>query len=126
MHPKKKIDHELTTYFPAVFDDAQSRQYYDDVKKRTLLILEGIVNGTKDNANIEAMTDQLVLSNKPQTWTGSKSVEVVQDKAFEDLCLAISKEFGVDSKRFTVLEYYAAQETLGKIIKEREKRARKR
>lgn len=123
---KKKIDHELTLYFPAIFDDVVSRQYYDDIKKRTLLILDGIVNGEQDKEQVEALTNRLALTMKPQTWTGSRSVEIIQDKAFEDLCLAIGKEFNVDAKRFTVLEYYSAQETLAKVAKEREKRARKR
>lgn len=122
---KKKIDHELTIYFPAVFDDVVARQYYDDVKKRTMLILEGIISG-ENSDEVQALTDKLVTTVKPQTWTGVRSVEVVQDKAFEDLCLAMSKEFGVDAKRFTVMEYYTAQETLAKLAKKRSNRARKR
>lgn len=125
---KKKIDHELTLYFPSIFDDVITRQYYDDIKKRTMLILDTIINGESEDksANIEKLTETLIMAAKPQVWTGSKAVDIQQDKAFEDLCLAISKEFNADAKRFTVLEYYAAQETLAKIAKEREKHARKR
>ena len=123
---KKKIDHELTVYFPAIFDDVLTKQYYEDMKRRTLMLLEGIIEGGTDEEQIEALTNKLVLATAPQTWTGSKSVEVQQDKAFEDLCLAISKEFHVNAKDFSVMEYYAAQEVLNKIVKEREKRTKKR
>ena len=37
---KKKIDRELQIYFPRLFDDATVKEYYDQLKRRTVLILQ--------------------------------------------------------------------------------------
>ena len=47
---KKKIDDELILYFPSVFNDSDVKEYYDILKKRTLAILKGVIDGVKDPA----------------------------------------------------------------------------
>ena len=42
---KKKIDGELSLYFPALFNESDIKEYYDLLRKRTLEILNGIVAG---------------------------------------------------------------------------------
>lgn len=102
------------------------RDYYDTMKRRTLAILEGIVNGDDRKDAIEQLTDRLVLWMKPKCFTGSKSVEIGHDKDFESLCLTIQKETGADPKRMTVLEFYNAYEYIRKLSKERQKSVPKR
>lgn len=107
---KKKIDEDLTVYFPSIFDDSRSKEYYDKLKARTQAMLESIVQGDTDERKqrIERLTDELVTFTKPRSFAGSKSAEVVYDRQFEDMCLVISQNLHTQPKKYTVLEYYHA------------------
>lgn len=125
---KKKIDGELTTYFFDLFDDVKVREYYDILKRRTLAVLENITEGENEERNklIDALTETMVLYYNPKRFTGRQSIEIDHDKAFESMCLTISRETHADAKRMTVMEYYNAYEYIRKMAKERQKAASKR
>lgn len=125
---KKKIDGELTVYFPDLFDDVTAKEYYDTMKRRTVAVLENIIKGeSKDRDEaITAMTEQMVLYVRPKTFSGRQSVEIQHDKEFESMCLTISRETNADAKKMTVLEYYNAYEFIRKMAKERQKLGSKR
>lgn len=124
---KKKIDTELTMYFPDLFDDGASREYYDILKRRTMAVLEGIINGDMEGRqkDVEAYTEQMVLYVKPKTFGGRQSVEIQHDKSFETMCLTISRETHADAKRMTVMEFYNAYEYIVKMARERQKQTAK-
>lgn len=125
---KKKIDDELSLYFPDIFDDVEVREYYDIMKRRTLAVLDNIVNGESEERDkaIEDLTERMVLYSKPKVFSGHKSVEIEHDKNFESICLTIQSETHADAKRMTVLEFYNAYEYLRKMAKEWQKLAAKR
>lgn len=125
---KKKIDSELTTYFPDLFDDAAGREYYDTMKRRTVAVLENIINGETEarKMEIDRMTEQMVLYVKPKVFAGRQSVEIQHDKEYESMCLTISRETHADAKKMTVMEYYNAYEYIRRMAKERQKLASKR
>ena len=120
---KKKIDQELTLFFPALFDDVRTREYYDVLKRLTVTQLEQIADGDSDERKrrAEELRERLILYVKPKVFTGHDGVEVKHDKDFETMCLVITKETGRDAKRMTVLEYYNAYE----YIKNQQKRQNK-
>ena len=120
---KKKIDDELVTYFPDLFDDVSAREYYDTMKRRTMAILENIIEGESEQRNrqIDDMTERMVLYVRPKVFAGRQSVEIQHDKAFESMCLTISRETHADAKKMTVMEYYNAYEYIRKLSKERQK-----
>lgn len=120
---KKKIDEELTLYFPQIFDDASSKEYYDKLKERTMLMLESIINGETEERKekIEKLTDELVTYIKPKCFSGSKSEEIQYDKQFDDMCLLISQNLHSDAKKYTVMQYYNAY-----LYIERQQKAQKR
>lgn len=124
---KKKIDEELITYFPDLFDDGNTKEYYDVMKRRTVAVLENIINGESKEREkiIDDMTDKMVLYVKPKVFAGRQSVEIQHDKAFESMCLTISRETHADAKRMTVMEYYNAYDYIRKMAKERQKTASK-
>lgn len=110
---KKKIDDELTAYFPNLFDDADSKEYHDLLRKRTLALLKSIIEGATESTEVEELTTELLAYVKPQTFNGAKNFEVEYDKQFERLCFQIRQELGgVDPKLYTVMEYYNAFECL--------------
>ena len=126
---KKKLDFELQTYFPSLFDSAAIKEYYDQLKRRTILLLEKLTRGEltdEENEELERITSSLVLFSEPQPFTGAESVEIQQDKQFENACLAIAQNTNTDPKDFTVLEYYNALLYLKEQMKEQRKRARKK
>jgi hypothetical protein len=104
-------------YFPKSFDDASVKEYYDRLKKHTLLMLDSIINGDDSDKSeeIEKITTLLITYSKPQSFNGSDSVEIAYDKQFENMCLLISQHLHVNAKNFTVLEYYNAFEYIKQI-----------
>lgn len=107
---KKKLDSELQVYFPHLFDSAPVKDYYDKLKRRTLLMIKKLTEELSENEEkeLESLTTDLVLFSDPQSFSGSESLEIQQDKQFENACLVISQSTHVDPKKFTVLEYYNA------------------
>lgn len=111
-------------YFATVFDDSTLKEYYDKLKRRTLIILQTVIDGGATDetaAEIEKITTALITYFNPQVFTGTDSVEIQYDKQFENMCLLLSQNLHVDPKRFTVLEYYNAFE----YIKEMQRAARR-
>lgn len=121
---KKKIDGELTLYFPALFNDSDVKEYYDILRKRTLEILNGIVAGVDDPAGaeiVDKLTTALITYSNPKMFTGSDGVEIQFDRQFENLCLVLSEQLHVGPKKYSVLEFYNAFD----FVKERAKQAEK-
>jgi hypothetical protein len=117
---KKKIDEELQMYFPRLFDDATVKEYYDELRNRTMLMLDAIINGdTEDKrAEIDKITTMLLLYNRPVVFSGSDNMEIQYDKQFENMCLTISQHLHVpEPKKYTVLEYYNAFERIKELLK---------
>ena len=124
---KKKLETELQTYFPNLFDDSSVKDYYDKLRKRTLLVLKLLMEEPTEELKqeIQNISSELILYSKPQIFTGEKSVEVQRDKQFENTCLSLSQALGLDSKKFSVLEYYNALFYLQEQNKSRKTKNRK-
>ena len=111
-------------YFPALFNDASVKEYYDILKRRTLAVLNNIVAGMDnpdETAEIEKLTTALITYTKPQLFNGPESVEIQFDRQFENLCLALSEQLHVKPKEYTVLEFYNAFDFLQDRAKKAEK-----
>lgn len=124
---KKKIDDEMQLYFPKLFDDATIKEYYDQLKQRTLLMLDAIIQGddTDKRAEIDQITTLLMTYTHPQSFSGSDSMEIRYDKQFENMCLMLSQHLHVNPKTFTVLEYYNAFEYIKEATKPKNPKAGK-
>lgn len=108
---KKKIDAELEVYFPALFDDAEAKEFYDLLAARTRRLL-ALVGGRGDAEGLERITDEVLTFYAPREFGGTKGVEVTFDKDFNRMCVVMSCELGTRPKEETVLEYYSAYEWL--------------
>lgn len=120
---KKKIDDELGLYFPSLFDDVTTREYYDILKRLTVAMLARMTDD-EDGSREEELRERLVLFQRPKVFTGHEGLEVRHDKDFETMCLAITKETGRDAKTMTVLEYYNAYEYLREKSRKTQNKAR--
>lgn len=116
---KKKIDTELSTYFPALFNGSETKEYFDILRKRALTILEGITRG--EVADVEDLTTSLICFSKPRNFSGAGGIEVEFDRNFETLCLSLSENLGIRPKECTVLEYYNAVDFLQDRARKAEK-----
>lgn len=118
---KKKIDAELNLYFPKIFDDSRTKEYYDLLKARAKAMLDCILNGDTDEQKqrVEDMTDRLMTFNKPKNFSGADSIEIEFDKQFETMCLMISENLHTDAKKMTVMEYYNAYNYINKQLNAR-------
>lgn len=105
---KKKINEELILYFPDLFNDVSTREYYDDLYYRTMLILDSIIDEVDNKEEIEKITTSLITYNKPMIFWGAESIEITQDREYDNMRLLISQKTNVDTSSFTVRQYYNA------------------
>lgn len=118
---KKKIDMELRTYFPKLFDDAAAKEYHDKLARRSVALLRQMrgVEGAREQA--ETLGAELLVFFSPEEFAGCAGAEVRHDRQFEDLCIVMAQNLNVRPKAMTVVEYYSAVERL----KEEARRNRK-
>lgn len=112
---KKKIDAELVTYFPRLFEAPETKEYFDLLRARALKVLDNIVagNGEPDRTpEVEKLTTALMTYTPPKVFTGSEGEEVRFDRNFDDLCAVVSGELNRDARGMTVREFYGAYELL--------------
>lgn len=118
---KKKIDTDLQTYFPALFDDSSEKEYFDLLLKRTKAILAGIVEKKDNSANIDAITIELMTYVKPRDFA-NENIELLIDRQFEKICLMLAENLHCEPKKYTVLEFYSAFDYLKEKTKKRQQK----
>ena len=119
---KKKIEGELKAYFNQGGESAASKEYYELMRRRALLMCDEIADGKDRSEEIRAIESQIVRSDKPREFQGLKNAEVLYDKNFVGCCIAIAQNLNMDAKRMTVLEYYRAIE----VLEEQQKQYKKK
>ena len=112
---KKKIDRELNLYFPGKFDDANQKEYYDNLREHTKLKLEEIISGDSMEESCKEIETRLALLSKPRIFSGAKSAEIEYDKQFEEMCLILAHNLQVHPYSMTVLQFYNAFDYLKKL-----------
>ena len=115
---KKKIEEELKAYFNQGGESAASKEYYELMRRRALLMLDEISDGRDRSEEIRAIESRMVRSDKPRVFQGDRNAEVLYDKNFVGCCIAIAQNLNMDAKAMTVLEYYRAIEVLEEQQKE--------
>lgn len=116
---KKKINDELVTFFPALFDDPRVKEYHENLRARTIAILNGIIHGDSEQRadEIGKYTERLMQANKPRKFDGSNGFEVQYEKQFEKMCLTISQNLHTDPHGYTVAQFYNAYEYIMELSK---------
>ena len=105
---KKKVSSELEDYFPEDFIGPKEKDRYDRLKKRTLYVLDSIINSTDNTKQVEEIDNSLFKEYTPKIFIGSNSIEIKYDKQFESTCLLIAQKTSLDAKTMTVLQFYNA------------------
>lgn len=112
---KKKIDEELITYFPAMFDSAEVKEYYNLLKDKVMATLHAIKDGNWQK--VEEINNALQTFILPINFEGSTSVEIDNDKNFENMCLTMARHLNIDAKKYTTLAFYNAYDYLRESLK---------
>ena len=123
MSVKKKIEAELTLYFPKVFDSPETKEWYDLLKKRTATLLSLMAQGIspEGNEDVEKITTAMMTLHPAKVFEGPEGEEVKADRNFEDVCLVLSEQLHIQPKTLTVFEYYSAYDFAQRRAKEAEK-----
>lgn len=121
---KKKMDKELTLYFPGKFEDASTKEYFDQLKSHTLLKLQHVITGEDVSEACSNIELRFAMLMKPRPFFGKKSAEIEYDKQFEDMCLVLAHNLQVQVKDMTVLQFYNALEFLKKQMKKKQNKAK--
>lgn len=111
---KKKLESELNIYFPGQYEDVTSKEYHTYLLRKGKLLLEKILKDADVEDQIKEIDDFLISMINPRLFVGPENPEVIFDKQFENMCLMIRQETGLDPNQATVLQFYNAFETLKK------------
>lgn len=113
------MNDELVTYFPALFDDPRAKEYHENLRARTIEVLNGIIHGESEErtAKVDALTARLIQYNKPRKFDGYNGFEVQYEKQFEKMCLTISQNLHTDPHGYTVAQFYNAHEYIVEMSK---------
>ena len=117
---KKKIENELQTYFPQMFESAIEKEYYDTLKKRTIAQLNRIMNRNEDSTEVDTLTDKVLTFVEPPIFEGLENAEIKADKQFERMLLTMSQQLGIDARNYTTLAFYNAYEYLKETLKKKQ------
>ena len=104
---KKKVDAELVAYFPAMFDNAEIKEYYNLMKKRVVATLDAIINGG-DYTEVERLTNEFITFANPPDFETAENVEIKCDKNFERMCLMIAQHLNCNAKELSTMAFYNA------------------
>ena len=115
---KKKIEKDLDSYFHQGGPSAESKEYYELIRRRALLMCDEMAKDEDHKEEIDELTKQMVRFGKPMVFNGDRNREVLYDKNFIGNCISIAQNLNMDAKQMTVLEYYRAIEVLEEQQKE--------
>lgn len=122
---KKKLDTEFEFFFPKVVDSATTKEFYTQLKRRTMLMLQSITEKRDFTKEIAAIDEFLMSRLKPKNYHGREGLEVKMIKGFEQTCVLL-KQYNVSNepRKMTTLAYYQALEVVKEQLKKQSKNRR--
>lgn len=114
---KKKLEFELILFFPER-DSVEQKEAYAKLKERISIQIDGILSETEKTDEVKKIDDYFLLFADPKSFNGADSVEVKHIKEFENACVFISKEIGINAKSMTTLQFMTSFDYLRKNIKQ--------
>lgn len=114
---KKKIDEQLIAYFPADFDSAKTKEYYEKLNRRTKMVLDEIINGSTHTEEINRIDELLLGMYKPREFYGKGSQEIKYNKDYEETKIMLNKELGINVDSISVMQFYIALDQIKKMNK---------
>jgi len=118
---KKKLDLEFEMFFPELTDSATAKEFYSQLKRRTVLILESIGNESQQIAEQIAEIDEYLFSKiKPSRFDGQQGLEVQMIKNFESTCTLLEfHKLSFNPKSLSTLAFHEKIIALKKLLKKK-------
>lgn len=92
---------------------------YSYIKKRSLLVLDAIINSEDKDNEINDIDTKLFEMISPKTFHGSGGLEIKLIRNFEKTCVMLTKyRLSTMPKSMTTLAFYESVEALNEIIKQ--------
>lgn len=117
---KKKMEQEFATYFGKAQISSKEKEHSDLLRKRTLAVLDEIENGHNNKEQIDELTLDILTSQAPISFNGSRNFEVDFDSQFERMCVVLAQHTNLNPKQCSVMEFYHAYA----VVKEQHKKKR--
>lgn len=118
---KKKIDYELSMYFPDLFLAKQDVDMTALLKKRIQLLCSSVCNGQNKDKELAELDRQILAKYRPKLYSGVHSFEIKLDKQFEISCAVIGQKTGLNAKTMTTLQYYTTVSHINDMAKQEQK-----
>lgn len=118
---KKKFDFEFETFFPELTDSATMKEYYTQLKRRTILVIESIISEKEGlEEQIASIDDFLFSKVKAGVYYGSKGIEVQTIRNFESTCTLLEfHKLSAAPKQLSTLAFYEKTVALKQVLKKK-------
>lgn len=116
---KKKVDFEFEAFFPKMVNGPKIKEFYTNLKKRTLLVLDNIEDQSQEAIDTINKIDQFIFSAmKPKKFNEHDGVEVQMILGFEETCILLSQHnVSKNPRSMTTLSFYQALEIVKDQLK---------
>lgn len=118
---KKKIDYELSLYFPDMFGQQTDTELVILISKRASLLLDSINSGANVEKQLAEIDRRILAKYRPHIFFGPKSIEIKLDKQFEVSCAIIGQKTGLNARNMSTLQYYTTISHINEIAKAEQK-----
>lgn len=121
---KKKIDNEFEVFFPEMSDTPTIKEFYSNLKKRTLLVLESIITKSVEAEEQIKKIDAFLMSRiKPKIFHGSNGLEVRLTKSFDDACSLLDQyKLTSDASELMTFSFFQKSALLRQQLKKQQKK----
>lgn len=106
------MEEEIEVYFPDVVDTSKSREYYANLKIKTIIELSKIVEEDFDEKREKEVDEYFYSLLKPQVFWGHDGFTVQHNKSFESACAIIAQQTSRNPKEMITIEYFQILEEL--------------
>lgn len=108
---KKKIDEELKSYFPDLFDEVDSLSYYSDLKKYIIAIGDTYSSLEPSPEKIEDLkhqSNQFIIGSGVKNFNQDdpENILIDMDKRFHSLCSDMEADGSSNPYKYTVIQFY--------------------
>lgn len=111
---KKKVETEMSLYFPSLIDTTAVIEYFSLLKKHTLTKL-GVLTGVSDEKDLRTIEIDMYNLQPTKVFQGKKSVEIKAEKDFIELQNVVKTHIpNSEPKTMSVMEFYTTLESIKK------------
>lgn len=108
----------MKTAFPRLFADDEEVNYFDQLKRKALLAIDGLLRGSEVEELIREIDDYIVSFHAPKNFDyDSPENEVIHHRvSYERVCTGLEKN-GINTDKITAFQFYSKIDYFQEIYK---------